>query len=181
MIVIYSAKRCFQRRERLQNSLWPLVCSSVPAITGPDDFSHVAWICIYTILRLAGTEIVTHYRCQTARSAKMAITHSIISFLALAHHTLASNGRSCTDFTVPVEVHANNTVYDIPRVDNNIDAVDFIRNIVVWSAPNSTSRIRGPRPVNQKFNISARLCVPLHGAKAGILQVATHGFGFDKR
>lgn len=111
----------------------------------------------------------------------MVVTHSIFLFLALAQHTLASNGRSCTDFTVSVDVHANNTVYDIPRVDSNIDAVDFIRNIAVWSAPNSTSRIRAPRPVNQKFNISACLCVPLRGTKAGILHVATHGFGFDKR
>ncbi|KAF2813704.1 uncharacterized protein BDZ99DRAFT_506636 [Mytilinidion resinicola] len=98
----------------------------------------------------------------------------IASFLALARSSLAYNPRPCIGFKVPVEVQANNSIYDIPRVDSNVDAVDLVRNLVVWSGPNATSRITAPRPVHQTFSISARLCVPDGGAKASILQIATH-------
>jgi hypothetical protein len=105
----------------------------------------------------------------------------IASLVALARSCGAHNQRPCIDFKVPVEVQANNSIYNVPRVDSLVDAVDLIWNLAEWAAPNATSRITAPRPVDQTFSISARLCVPNGGAKVSILQVATHGLGFDKR
>jgi len=109
----------------------------------------------------------------------MNLTILIASFLVLARSSLAHDGRPCIDFKVAVVVQANNSIYDIPRVDSNVDAVDLIWDLAVWSQP--TSRVLSPRPVDETFSISARLCVPDDGAKSSILQVATHGLGFDKR
>lgn len=36
----------------------------------------------------------------------------------------------------------------MPRVDNNIDAIDWTPNITTWSTPNSTLRNTGPMPVD---------------------------------
>lgn len=41
-------------------------------------------------------------------------------------------------------------------------------------------RITAVKTVQQSFAISAQLCVLKYSEKANILQIATHGFGFDK-
>ncbi|RDW65739.1 alpha/beta hydrolase [Aspergillus mulundensis] len=114
---------------------------------------------------------------------------SLLSHSSIAAPAPVSSGtpntttRSCVDLALSLPIKANNSIYDIPRVDNNIDAVDFVWDLDHWSAPNATERIRGPKPVDQTFTISAQLCVPQapNAEKADILQIATHGFGFDKR
>jgi hypothetical protein len=50
-----------------------------------------------------------------------------------------------------------------------------------WTSPNITARMNGTVTVKDTFKISGQLCVPPHGAKADILQLATHGVGYDKR
>ncbi|KAL4733972.1 Alpha/beta hydrolase family-domain-containing protein [Aspergillus similis] len=104
------------------------------------------------------------------------------SYQAAAAPTAQSNAsRPCVDMLLSLPITANNSIYDIPRVDSSIDAVNYVWDLDHWSAPNSTERVRGARPVHETFAISAQLCVPRASNKAGILQIATHGFGFDKR
>ncbi|KAL4799712.1 Alpha/Beta hydrolase protein [Aspergillus venezuelensis] len=91
------------------------------------------------------------------------------------------NTRPCKDLTLSLPITATNSLYDIPRVDNTIDAVDFVWNLDTWSSPKPADRIRGDIHINETFTISAMLCVPEDSEKRGILQIATHGFGFDKR
>ena len=110
-----------------------------------------------------------------------AIAALLLGFAPLSIASSSHNRGSCIDFKVPVAVKANNSIYNIPHVNNNIDAVDLVWNIDTWSSPNASTRVIRPRPVQQTFSISARLCVPAHGTKANILQIATHGLGFDKR
>lgn len=76
---------------------------------------------------------------------------------------------------------ATNFVYQTLRVDSNIDAVEWTLDLDTWSSPNATARILGELPVEDDFVISAQLCVPdAGGNKADILQIASHGVGFDK-
>lgn len=83
---------------------------------------------------------------------------------------------------VPLPINATNYFYDLPRVDSNIDVVDWIWDVTTWSHGDvSSTRVTGVNPVNTTFTISAKLCVPPHGEKSDILQIATHGIGFDKR
>ena len=94
----------------------------------------------------------------------------------------ATISKQCVQLQVPVPVVATNYLYAVPRVDSNIDAVNWTVNVTTWSAPNATERIRGRKLVDDMFSISAQLCVPLQkGPRANILQIATQGLGFDKR
>lgn len=97
---------------------------------------------------------------------------------------VAASGLSpeqCVQLEVPVPVTATNYHYALPRVDNNIDAVDWIWNLTTWSHQAPDGHVTGPVPVNTTFTISAQLCVPPQRSKSDILQIATHGIGFDKR
>lgn len=86
--------------------------------------------------------------------------------------------KQCVQLAVPLLVTANNSRFNLPRVDNNIDAVDWVWDVTTWSHKSETGPVI---PVNDTFTISAQLCVPPQGAKPDILQIATHGVGFDKR
>lgn len=89
--------------------------------------------------------------------------------------------KQCVQLEVPLLITANNSRFDLPRVDSNIDAVDWVWDLTTWSHRSENGRATGVIPVNDTFTISAQLCVPPQGAKADILQIATHGTGFDKR
>ncbi len=90
--------------------------------------------------------------------------------------------KQCVELEVPIPVLATNHHYTMPRVDSNIDAVDWTLNVTTWSTPSAAERVTALVPVDRTFKISAQLCVPRQrGAKADILQIGTHGLGFDKR
>ncbi|KAL2830346.1 Alpha/beta hydrolase family-domain-containing protein [Aspergillus cavernicola] len=107
-------------------------------------------------------------------------TLSILSQVSKAVPT-RNTTRPCVNLNLSLPVTANNSIYDIPRVDNSIDAVDYAWDLDRWTAPNPADRVTGVKDVHETFTISAQLCVPQHSEKAEILQIATHGFGFDKR
>lgn len=93
----------------------------------------------------------------------------------------APPSKRCIQLEVPLLITANNSQFNLPRVDSNIDAVDWVLDLTTWSHRSENGRATGVIPVNDTFTISAQLCVPTQRAKADILQIATHGIGFDKR
>lgn len=110
----------------------------------------------------------------------------IIAIIAAAVHfkkghaspiTLAT--RSCVQLEIPLNVSLNTTKWLQPRVDNNVDAVDWADNMSTWSSPKN--RAIGNVQVSGTYKIAGQLCVPDQGAHSDILQVATHGVGFDSR
>lgn len=92
-------------------------------------------------------------------------------------------GKDCVELEVPVLVVATDNEYNIPRVDNNIEAADWSVNVTTWSLlVDPRARIVRPVPINATFKINAKLCVPnQRGPRSDILQIATQGNGFDKR
>lgn len=120
----------------------------------------------------------------------MAPTHSRLSLgaLALAHLATAApstisttNTKTCVQLEVPVPVVATNYHYTQPSVDSSIDAIDWTINVTSWSHQAPVAADLPKVLVNDKFVISAQLCVPTaQGPKAGILQIATPGLGFGK-
>lgn len=110
-----------------------------------------------------------------------------ILLLSRAKRTLAAPtpagffSKECIQLDIPLPINATNYRYAYPRVDNNIDAVDWVWNLTTWSHGASEDHITGVIPINDTFTISAQLCIPPQGAKSDILQLATHGIGFDKR
>lgn len=92
----------------------------------------------------------------------------------------APHSKQCVQLEVPLLITANNSRFDLPRVDNSVDAVDWVWDLTTWSHKGESGRVTGVIPVNDTFTISAQLCVPPQGAKSDVLQIATHGIGFDK-
>lgn len=92
-----------------------------------------------------------------------------------------SFSKDCIQLEIPVPITATNYQYALPRIDSSIDAVDWIWYDTTWSHQDANGHVNGTIPVNITFTISAQLCVPPHGNKSEILQIATHGIGFDKR
>lgn len=93
-----------------------------------------------------------------------------------------TNTKRCVELEVPVPVVATNQIFDQPRVDSTIDAIDW----TVWVSTRTTlparDRVIKDNPIKDIFKINAQLCVPSDkGPKADILQIATPGLGFDKR
>ncbi|KAJ9609116.1 hypothetical protein H2200_006887 [Cladophialophora chaetospira] len=97
------------------------------------------------------------------------------------HYNATRADRPCIELRIPVHVVANNSQYQMPRVDSTIDYVDWVWFTERWSALTSAELVTGAIPVNQTFTIHGQLCIPPGGSKADILQIATHGGGFDGR
>lgn len=91
------------------------------------------------------------------------------------------DGRPCVQLEVPVTVNTKATHWLQNKVDSTVDAVDWVDDMTTWSSPNTTSRVLGQITVKETFKISGQLCVPAKGSRSDILQLATHGIGFDKR
>lgn len=88
--------------------------------------------------------------------------------------------RPCVQLEIPIKLSGFTTTQWLqPRVDSSIDAVDWVDVSSTWST--TTNRTLGKIVVNDTFKINGQLCVPPKGVKSDILQVATHGIGFDKR
>lgn len=87
----------------------------------------------------------------------------------------------CIDLEIPIHIDTTATQWLQPRVDNTIDAVDWVTYQTTWSTPNITERMLGTVSINETFTISGQLCIPPPNPRSSTLQLATHGVGFDKR
>ncbi len=60
----------------------------------------------------------------------LSVSLSLATLAIAASSAVATSitARNCVDLVVPVTAFANNTKYDIVRVDSNIDAVEFTRD-----------------------------------------------------
>jgi hypothetical protein len=116
-------------------------------------------------------------------SAGLLLSHNSFATPTTASTSNKVPGISCAQWTLPVAATADNVIFDVPRVDNNIDAANYAWYQDTWSTPNLTERTKSILPVDDTFGINVQLCVPTASteSKAEILQIATHGFGFDKR
>ncbi|KAL7942555.1 hypothetical protein V8C42DRAFT_359998 [Trichoderma barbatum] len=89
----------------------------------------------------------------------------------------------CKQLDIPVPVTAETAIYDIPRVNNDIEAVAW----AIYDATRTT--IHGPQSIikntttSETFNIHAQLCIPksTKNGKHNTLQIATHGVHYDSR
>jgi hypothetical protein len=90
------------------------------------------------------------------------------------------SNRQCIQLEIPVKVDVTATKWLQPRVESTIDAVEWVSELSTWSSP--TQRDIGDLVVNDTFKISGQLCIPSGGgARSNVLQIATHGAGFDSR
>jgi hypothetical protein len=116
--------------------------------------------------------IILYYLCYV-------LTQSEASLISRSH-----SNRACVEFFIPVKVSAQNVIYDAPRVDSNIDAVEYALQADTWSTAPAPLRIKKNITIEDTFFIHAQLCTPNDPKapkKSSFLQIATHGLVFDKR
>ncbi|ENH72145.1 hypothetical protein FOC1_g10006517 [Fusarium oxysporum f. sp. cubense race 1] len=101
-----------------------------------------------------------------------------LSALSPALATPTGHTKNCVQLQIPVTASANNTRYNSAKVESNIDLVDFVWDTSTWSHANRSTEAL---PVRGTYSISAQLCIPANSKKSHVLQIATHGLGFDKR
>lgn len=101
-----------------------------------------------------------------------------LSALLPALATPTGHAKNCVQLQIPVTASANNTRYSSVKVESNIDLVDFVWDTSTWSHASRGTQVL---PVHGTYSISAQLCIPADGKKSDVLQIATHGLGFDKR
>jgi pimeloyl-ACP methyl ester carboxylesterase len=82
---------------------------------------------------------------------------------------------------VPVTV--DSAIYDIPRVDSDIEAVAWAIYDATRTTIHGVQNIKKNTTTSGTFNIHAQLCVPksVKNAKNNTLQIATHGVHYDSR
>jgi pimeloyl-ACP methyl ester carboxylesterase len=89
---------------------------------------------------------------------------------------------SCKQFEIPVFASSESAIYEIPRVDSNIEAGAWAIYSSTWSTPTGIQSITKNTTTSGIFNIHAQLCVPnSSGTRKNTLQIATHGLAFDSR
>ncbi|KAL1854216.1 hypothetical protein Plec18167_000133 [Paecilomyces lecythidis] len=103
----------------------------------------------------------------------------VLLFLLSTQAAPTAANKECVQLNVPVQISANNTHFDTLSVNKTSDVANWVWDTWTWSHQNK-SRDLGVIPVHDTFNINAKLCTPTQGAKSHILQVASHGSGYDK-
>lgn len=88
------------------------------------------------------------------------------------------NNRPCVEFTLPIAATAQSAIFDVPQVNNNIEAMAFAVKRDTWS--NKFALVKN-QTISGTYDISMQLCMPPNGSKKDHLHVATHGVAFDKR
>jgi pimeloyl-ACP methyl ester carboxylesterase len=116
--------------------------------------------------------------------ATILITASWLLFHSILASPVQSSQRAdryCKQLDIPVFATAPSAIYDIPRVDNDIEATAWAIYDATWSTPHNVQNIIKNKTTSGTFNIHAQLCVPKSSEKKDILQIATHGVHYDSR
>lgn len=86
----------------------------------------------------------------------------------------------CLDFSLPVQVSTAITKFTVSPLHNNSESTSFLVNSVARTA-NVQNLVAGEVNITRAYNTNFRYCQPNQGvSQNGIVQVLTHGFGFDK-
>ncbi|KAL6851823.1 alpha/beta-hydrolase [Trichoderma novae-zelandiae] len=89
----------------------------------------------------------------------------------------------CKQLDIALPVTAETAVYDIPRVDNDIEAAAWAIYDATRTTPHGPENIVKNTTTSGTFNIHAQLCIPKGAQKSknSTLQIATHGVHYDSR
>lgn len=114
--------------------------------------------------------------------------HSITTLWLLYHSILAwasspsqrSDGY-CTQLKIPVFASVPSAIYDIPRVNNDIEATAWAIYDATRSTLHGAQNILKNTTTTGTFNIHAQLCIPNLTLRKHVLQIASHGVHYDSR
>ncbi|KAL4981662.1 Alpha/Beta hydrolase protein [Aspergillus falconensis] len=86
----------------------------------------------------------------------------------------------CFDFSLPIHVSLPIAEFNIAPFKNNYESTGVLVSGVTRTA-NIQDLVAGESNIDRSYNISFRYCEPSRAvARNGVVQVLTHGLGFDK-
>lgn len=91
-----------------------------------------------------------------------------------------ASARTCINVTVPVEINARQGHYNVPTLQSNFDATAFALKLTKQGTNYTNTVLTGFQDVTGLYNISAKYCRPDVSASSPVVQVLSHGIGFDK-
>ena len=113
---------------------------------------------------------------------KMVLSTLLLAFLPLAFaNPVPTQVSTCTSFTVPITITAPFYPFLPPEFKSGYDATAFLLQITGRDAASSGGSPFGP-PQNQTktFDIAAQYCTPPKDVGDKVIQLLTHGIGFDQ-
>ena len=108
----------------------------------------------------------------------LATTYNLV--LVLCYLVTAVAAKRCANLTIPVNVLARNGVFRLSVPHSNSDVTQFALDITSTSSNFTNSSLVGYATVKGEAFISAKFCAPESMPKHPIVQLLTHGIGFDK-
>nr|POF13553.1 hypothetical protein CFP56_02576 [Quercus suber] len=95
---------------------------------------------------------------------------------------LPSRGREavCVTGLVPVHASATNVLFDFHVPDNQTQVTETFIELFTAGSPFSKQIMDGTHSVSGAYNTSATLCTPGDNLTPSVVQILTHGVGFDK-
>ena len=99
---------------------------------------------------------------------------------AVAAFASTAHAAQCQNFTIPVTISARNGVFNVTNPTNSIDSTNFALRMARQGSNYTQQSLTGYATVSGSYNIAATYCTPDSGT-GNVIQVLTHGIGFDRR
>jgi hypothetical protein len=96
-----------------------------------------------------------------------------LSALLLATVTAA---KECSTFQIPISIESRQGQFKQIPVENNLDANAFSLHFTEFGKNYTAELLQGYQTLKGNYEISAQYCK----GSAGVVQVLSHGIGFDK-
>ena len=115
----------------------------------------------------------------------------LLSAAAVALLASLAAAKTCINATVPVNVDARTGLFNIATPLTNLDATTLASNFTQQGRNFTQFALEGYQTINKRYNISTEFCMPdsmassqgswgSSSATSPVVQVLTHGIGFDK-
>jgi hypothetical protein len=102
---------------------------------------------------------------------------SSLAILLLAGIAVA---KTCTNFTVSVDISSRQGLFrEVPSA-GNLDATTFAQEYTRIGQNYTAVLLQEYQTLQGSYNISAKFCHPDSGVKGSVIQLLSHGIGFDK-
>ena len=100
------------------------------------------------------------------------------SALSQPYYPPAAN---CVEYTIPVSITSNNSIFDFPEWDDDYALEDFLAIATTRSTADFPSIITGQQVEEATYNIAASFCTPkVTNGKESTVILATHGIGLAR-
>jgi len=102
-------------------------------------------------------------------------------FWAPALLSVSAAAKQCSYSMIPVSISARQGVFDVSALKHNLDATTFNQNLTSIRSNFTETALAGYADVTGNYFISAQYCRPDNPKDVnGVVQLLTHGIGFDK-